>query len=121
MVKFLEKYFVKNLSEKNSIKNEGSLEKNSQKNLFVRKILLDFFFHQREKVHHIHWEKNQEVKFIGKDFNGTLPDALKLYVIILKGIYQEGLHKSMMFQHGHLHHCRPPGRMYFLNTSKICP
>ena len=29
----------------------------------------------------------------------------------------EGLHKLMTFQHGCLHHCGPPGRMYFLNTS----
>ena len=34
----------------------------------------------------------------------------------------EGLHKSMTFQHGIPHHWKPPGGMYFYNTSKtiIC-
>ena len=29
----------------------------------------------------------------------------------------QGLHKSMTFQHGCPHHWKPPGRMYFYNTS----
>ena len=29
----------------------------------------------------------------------------------------EGPHKSLMFQHGCPHHWKPPGRMYFYNTS----
>ena len=31
----------------------------------------------------------------------------------------EGPHKSMTFQHGCPHHWKPPGGMYFYNTSKI--
>ena len=31
----------------------------------------------------------------------------------------EGPHKSMTFQHGCPHHWKPPGRMFFYNTSKM--